>query len=52
MYIERKRYILRAVLIYFFAIDFQRSKGGFIFSKKIKTLDMFCIFNDKMWQVW
>ena len=40
MYSRRKRYILRTVLIYFFNIDFQRSKGGSIFLKKIETLDV------------
>ena len=34
MYSKRKRYILRTVLIYVFNIDFQRSKGRSIFSKK------------------
>ena len=34
MYSKRKRYLLRTVLIYFSNIDFQRSKGGSIFSKK------------------
>ena len=42
MYIKRERYIQRAMLIYFFNIDFQRSKGGSIFSEnKIKTSNMF-----------
>ena len=38
---KRKRYILRAVLIYLFNIDFERSKGGSIFSEKIRASDMF-----------
>ena len=38
MYRNRQNYILRTVLIVFFNIDIQRSKGGFIFCEKIETL--------------
>ena len=34
MYRKRQNYILRTVVIVFFNIDFQRSKGGFMFCEK------------------
>ena len=38
MYRKRQNYILRTVLIVFFIIDFQRSKGGFMFCEKNETI--------------
>ena len=54
MYSKLKR-VHTTVFIYFFDIDFQRSKGGSTFSENKSKLQIYFvrnIFNEKMWQEW